>query len=167
VSGTLIIAIVAAVFAALSSIASVVALLYSHRADERAERAERRADEQAERDAQRFEREAEDAVDRESANLTADIKGPEGSSRGRDYRVTMKNLGPAPARRLSVWFVGEGGPVGTKVGGRAALMPGETVELIPTVPTHADYSGTLHLHYEWTDGLGIHEAGSSADVPLT
>jgi hypothetical protein len=160
VNATLTVAVIAVVISALSCAAAGFALFYSHRAD-------RRAEAQDERDAQRFEREIEDAVERDSAILTAEVQGPAGSSFGREYRVIVTNLGPAPAHRLSVWFVDQDGrEIGHRVGGRTALMPGESAKLTLFAPVRADYGGTLNLHYGWTDGTGTKQTGSSADVEL-
>lgn len=134
---------------------------YGHRADRRAEKAD-------EREALPFEREENAAEEQKRARLTAEYAGYEGGPQGRIYKYQITNQGPAPARRVSVWFVDEEGrEIGQRDGGRVPLAKDEQRVFRPSAPPREVYSGLLKLRYGWKDERPEwQEQDSDVGVPL-
>jgi hypothetical protein len=142
---------------------SIAALIYAHRADSRAARAEKIARDAEARDQQRFEHESRAADEGKRAQI--DIQGktfnPNQGDQSYVVQLHARNLGPAFARHLIVWLVdGDGNRVTDEVTVKAALD-------VSTEPAAFLVHGTplppstLRVRGQWEDDARLHE-----DQPL-
>lgn len=143
--------IAAVIISIVAVLLSGGSLWYTHRADLRADRAERRAEEQI--------------ADAKRANLTAEYQSVIGNDRRREYRIRVRNLGPAPAHRVATWLEADDGSLLGADSGRRSLMQGDSEEFRPVVPPLKDYAGRLALFVRWNDDEGWHSFRSLEDVP--
>jgi hypothetical protein len=130
--------------------------LYARRADQRAERAEVRADEAAKlakRADERAEREEERST---RANL---VVQPVGRSLHEPftYSFTVRNLGPAVARDIRLWLRDEQGQnVSTITAPHPALAENEDSFFAPEL-TETREMDQLWVWMRYTDDAGVHE----------
>lgn len=122
-----------------------IALVYTHRADRRAGRAERRAE--------------QEAVARLRAKPVAIERGGRGGRRAEttDYSYEVRNAGQGTLTELWLWHQTPGGKsVSTKAGGRMVLAAGEAAKSHLSVTTRQPYAEEQEVWFEWVDDDGRH-----------